>query len=356
MDDIQPRNFQNPELQHAEREAMRAAREHTSELLQQYAARPDTFNGRYVAADTMKELLPGYSQSPESRNALNGAVHNSAAVLSAEQFRRIVDAGPQGKSDTAVFITGIPGAGKSSAVNLYAGEKAAVVFEGQMSRPDAAMQKIEHALQKGFDVQIVAVHVPPELALDRTHSRFTDPTNGRGASLAVMSEIQGHLPAGLEKIQERFGDRVHLMVVDSTPNAERMVRGWPESIQHLKKEGSYEQVTERLNKALDRGYSDGRYNDDFYRQAAGREPSAVLAGGRREQVDRGLQTNEQRPSVSSGNQKENAVSAYAKGKANVQNSAALGPTKQSSAATPTTTKQPTQTPAAAPDAKRGRGR
>jgi len=48
-----------------------------------------------------------------SRNALNAAVHNAAAVLSAEQFHRLVEHGPQPGRDMVVFVTGIPGAGKS---------------------------------------------------------------------------------------------------------------------------------------------------------------------------------------------------------------------------------------------------
>lgn len=355
MDEIQSRNFQNPELQQAEREAMRAASERTSEILQQYASRPDTFNGRYVAADTMKELLPGYAQSPESRNSLNGAVHNSAAVLSAEQYRRIVDAGPKGDNNTAVFITGIPGAGKSSAVSLSVGRNAAVVFEGQMSRPDAAIAKIEQALNKGFNVQIMAVHVPPEVALERTHSRFTDPSNGRGASIGVMSEIQGNLPAGLEKIRERFGEQVQLMVVDSTPNAQQMIQGWPKAIEHLKKEGSYEQVADRLHRALDNGYRAGRYGDDFYKQAAGREPSAELAADRGRTADRGLQANAERPSISSQSQKEHTLSPYAKGKANVQTSTATVSLQQTRTA-PVKTATAAPTPVSTPDAKRGRSR
>lgn len=147
----------------------------------------------------------------------------------------------------------------------------AVVFEGQMSRPGPSMDKIDHALKAGFSVTVVAVHVPPETALDRTHKRFMDPQNGRGASIAVMSEIQGDLPAGLQQVRDRFGDGVFLMVVENTTRQQRHHGGW-EALDILKQEGNREHIKERLSAALERGYRQGRFNDRFYRQAAGRDP------------------------------------------------------------------------------------
>ncbi len=213
MEPIQSRGFSDPAKIKAETAAIKLAETNTDKVLAAYAARPDTFGGRYVAADTFKELMPGFGESRASRNALNGAVHNAAAVLSSEQFRRVVEHGPQPGRETVVFVTGIPGAGKSTTIARAVEGSATVVFEGQLSRPETAMQKIEHALQKGFKVEIVAVHVTPEVALERTNSRYLNRNNGRGASLNVMADIQGNLPAGLRQIEERFGKNVGLTVL-----------------------------------------------------------------------------------------------------------------------------------------------
>lgn len=102
METILARAFADPELQVAQALAMERATRHTQEVLRHYAARSDTFGGRYVCADTMKELLPGYAQSPASRRALHDAVHNSAAVLAAEQFQRLVARGATSESNVAV--------------------------------------------------------------------------------------------------------------------------------------------------------------------------------------------------------------------------------------------------------------
>ena len=44
-----------------------------------------SFDGRYVAADLLKEPFEQFSASKETRNRYNTPVHNSAAVLSAAQ-------------------------------------------------------------------------------------------------------------------------------------------------------------------------------------------------------------------------------------------------------------------------------
>lgn len=306
MEKIALRGFTDPAKVEAEAKAIDLATNHTEKVLADYAARPDTYGGRYVCADSFKEQMPGFAQSRESRSALNGAVHNAAAVLSSEQFRHMVGKGPEPGRDSVVFITGIPGAGKSSTVaGAVAEGSAAVVFEGQMSRPEPTMQKIEQALGNGFKVGVVAVHVAPEVALDRTNIRYLNPDNGRGASLSVMADIQGNLPAGLRQIRERFGDRVGLSVLDNNPGREKLHEGW-QSIRELEKEGTREDIHSRLATALDAGHRAGRYSAGFYLQAAGREPPSVVAGAGPQDA-RTLQTDEYGSGVSKDDPKQDPL-------------------------------------------------
>ena len=250
--------------------AIDMATHRATDVFKMYARKPDTHGGRYVCADSFKELLPRFDESPQARSRYNGAVHNAAAVLASVQYRRLIDKGLQGGRDKVMFITGIPGAGKSSTVQSHSlRDDMAVIFEGQLSRPEPTMAKIEHALNAGFEVAVVAVHVSPEVALDRTNLRFSDPNNGRGASLAVMADIQGGLPAGLQQVEKQFGHAVTLSVLDNTPGRVVLHRGWS-SRTVLEKEGSREYIHNRLQAALERGHAEGRYSDGFYRQASGR--------------------------------------------------------------------------------------
>ena len=119
--------------------------------------------------------------------------------------------------------------------------------------------------------------------LDATYKQLLgaqnmSPSNGRGASIAVMSEIQGGLPAGLRQVQERFGNAVHLRILDNTSVQQRNVyAGW-DAIHVLEKEGSREEIRERLVAALEQGYRERRYNEGFYRQAAGKSPEVGRDG------------------------------------------------------------------------------
>ncbi|TXT28378.1 MAG: Uncharacterized protein FD131_3155 [Rhodocyclaceae bacterium] len=285
METVTRRGFVEPGKIAAEEAAINVVQNQTDAALKAYADRPDTFSGRYVSADTFKELMPGFADSRQSRNELNGAVHNAAAVLASEQFRRLVAQGPQEDNRHVVFVTGIPGAGKSSSVAGAFGESAAIVYEGQLSRPEPGIEKIQQALDAGFNVGIVAVHVPPEVALQRTNNRFIDPNNGRGASISVMSDIQGNLPDGLRQIQQRFGDRIELQVFDNTPGQQSRHDGW-QAIHVLEKEGNREHISHRLQAALEQGYRSGQYSAEFYKQAAGRQPEAQLAREASGQGDR----------------------------------------------------------------------
>lgn len=314
MESIIPLSFSVAEMQVAQALAIERATLHTDEVLREYCARSDTYGGRYVCADTMKELLPGYARSPASRNALHDAVHNSASVLAAEQFRRVVERAPTSESNVAVFVTGIPGAGKTTAVQSVVAKNAAVVFEGPLKYPQAAFDKIERTLKAGLDVHIMAVHVSPEVALDRTNTRFLSPHDGRGAPIAYMAEIQGNLPQRLAQIREKFGDSVQLVVVDNTPRQEHVTEGWKAGIAHLEKAGHHDEISQRLHTALDAGYREGRYSTEFYQQAAGCSPAAELGAARRSASDRGLHPDANRPEVSRGNAKEDALTPYAQGK------------------------------------------
>jgi hypothetical protein len=362
MEQIIKLNLTDPAKIEAETAAIELATQHTDKVLADYAARPDTFGGRYVCADSFKEFMPGYARSRESRNALNGAIHNASAVLSSEQFRRIVDRGPKLGRDVVVFVTGIPGAGKSSTIAAAVAGSAAVVFEGQMSRPEPAMKKIERALQKGFKVEIVVVHVAPEVALERTNNRYLDPKNGRGASITVMSEIQGNLPAGLRQIQERYARDVGLTIIDNNPRRQTTHEGWG-AVPVIEKEGHREHIQERLAAALEAGYRDGRYSDGFYAQATGRLPTQGLAAGAGRENGRGQQEDGNRPEVSRGNSKYDALTR-ARSSAGVIAAAAMAQTLNAYArgkqavggALPAKQAGPTPAVARSAEPPRGRGR
>ncbi|MDP9897413.1 hypothetical protein J2W32_006522 [Variovorax boronicumulans] len=289
MEKIQRKEFTQPDRAAVQDELIRAIEVDPEPFLAAYAADPNNHGGRYVSADAFKDTFEAFRQSPEARNRYNTPVHNSAAVLASEQFKRALRDGSDPNRDAALFLTGIPGAGKTSVV-MGAGfpEHARVLFEGQMHRPEPAFEKIQAALDAGLTPVVIAVHVTPEVALRRTFQRFEE--YGRGASIELMGAIQAGLPEGLRKIHEKFGDSVALTVLDNRhPGHHKDLNGW-QHLKQLSQEGNHERISQRLRAELERHREEGRISDACYRQANGDaplDPSQVLAakGHRGDQRD-----------------------------------------------------------------------
>jgi hypothetical protein len=318
IEPIRPNTYDSADRMRVQREVMNAVQSQPEAFWQGYAASPIHYDGRYVCADSFKELFTQYAHSKETRNLYNGPVHNSAAVLAAAQFARVIADGSDPNRIDAVFITGIPGAGKTSAV-LSSGrlpEHARVVYEGQLADPVASIQKIQAALDVGLHVKIIVVHTAPEQALENTFTRFNH--FGRGASINVMAKIQGNLPDSLEIIRETFKDRmqgegndkgndkggdsggrtISLKILDRSADFTNPVvlTGW-DNINFLRKEGNHEHITERLARALEHARSAGRIGEDCYRQAAG-QPPRELGRHLDRQRDQGVQKNGRGPELS----------------------------------------------------------
>lgn len=298
MDRILRLTFAEPDRQAVQDEAAAAVERDPEPLLARYRALPNSFGGRYVCADLFKELFPAFAASPEARNRYNGPVHNAAAVLSAEQFRRNL-ADPSLGGEGVIFLTGVPGAGKTSSVlrpEQPWPARARMIFEGQMVKPETSFPKIQAVLDAGLAPSIVVVHVRPETALERTFARFA--TEGRGASKQVMAMIQGGQADGLQAISDRFGDAVALTIFDRrNPDAPGKSTEW-ENLDVLRSEGNREQIERRLEAAIDEHRRAGRIDDAAWRQASGLAPAPERGRGVGGQPDRVGPADGPRPGLS----------------------------------------------------------
>lgn len=286
LDPIQRRPIADPGRAAYQEQVARAVETDPEPFLALYRAEPRTHGGRYVAADMMKEVFPEFSASREGRTRFNLPLHNSAAVLANEQFRRAVADASQPERDTVIFLTGIPGAGKTSAVldNGRLPDHVRAVYEGQLARPEAALPKVQAALDAGLKVQIVAIHVQPEVALVNTFGRHE--REGRGAGVEAMASVQGHLAAGLAAIHERFGDRVDLAIIDRRAgmNASQALEGW-DKLTELESEGTYAQINARIHAAIDRHEAEGIVSPGAIREARGLPPLSPPELGQERGID-----------------------------------------------------------------------
>lgn len=268
---IHLRHFEEADRMAVAIAATQAVAANPTPFLECYAADPRSFGGRYIAADLFKETFTAYADSPATRNRYNTPVHNAAAVLSSMQVDLAIARAQPGQM--ALFVTGIPGAGKTTAILAAGGpaQDTAFIFEGQLSRPDTGLTKMRAALAAGLRIVILAVHRPPEDALDNTLQRFQE--LGRGAAIATMAEIQAGLPDGLARIRQEV-PQCELVIRDYR-NRQSLVdwHGW----QHhsiLNSEGTHDDITRRLESQLLHRWQCGGVSETGFQQAAGRPPPA----------------------------------------------------------------------------------
>lgn len=281
LEQIRPIDVQEPDRVDVQRRVIDAVQADPERFLAAYAAHKDSFGGRYVCADLMKDVIPEYAASKETRGRYNGVVHNAAAVLAAEQYRRVIADDSDPARDRALFVTGMPGAGKTSTVQATAlqaggklGDDVRVVYEGQLIDPASSIQKIGQALDAGCVVSIAAVLPRAEQALEFSFNRFAE--YGRGAGVGVMARIQENTPDGLSAISERFGDKVAIGVYDVRDRDKPARHEGAAGIEVWKEELSHGSVRERLNAEFERRKSAGLVTDDCARQFNGQAPYPEL--------------------------------------------------------------------------------
>ncbi|MDR2154119.1 MAG: hypothetical protein LBE78_03710 [Burkholderiaceae bacterium] len=271
MEPIKHQQFNDPDRQRVHEEVIAAVEADPEKFIDRYLGMDESYGGRYVNSDLFKETFEQYRVSKESRNLYNVPVHNAAAVLASEQFRRALKLAPEPGRDTVVLLTGLPGAGKTSSVQV--GDQLLphihAVFEGQLATPETTLDKVRQVLEAGFKPAIMVVHPLPEKALDNTLTRFSE--QGRGAGIHTLAKIMGDLPIGLAAVRDKHGAQVQLSVMDRRANFFRpvMLEGW-QQLSVLQSEGSYEHVRARLEKHLEARR--GEISDAAWRQAAGQPP------------------------------------------------------------------------------------
>jgi hypothetical protein len=266
------REFKLSEQTRVQERIVKSVTANPDSYIEKYINLPNSFGGRYVCADLFKEVFPEYNSSREARGFYNTVVHNSAAVLASEHFRRLTSKRAE-YGMKILFLTGVPGAGKTSyflAAQKQLGDSFYAVFEGQLARPEPGIAKISLALAVGFSIGIGAVHIRPLAALDNTIKRFNE--YGRGASVYAMAEIQGGLPDGLQKIKDTFTPCLSFEIHDKrNPLEPKNLKGW-ENLDVLRSEGDREQIAALLASRVEEYKSQGKISDACYKQAMGLSP------------------------------------------------------------------------------------
>lgn len=243
MDRIIRRENLTEEERKLEEYFIKEATLHPKEHVETYKNFLSSLNGRYICSDLMKETFAFYTESRETRNAYNYIVHDSAATLTNELYKEQVK--DENITD-CIFLTGIPGAGKSffvQSLNLE-GEipDNVMIYEGSITT-DTIIDKISLARENNKRVHIIVINSTLELAYQNVLTRIKE--SGRGASIQTMAKIASGLYEAVKRLYTMFNNELEIGIYKKEENDKIEIYTGIEEIEELNI-GSYEEVLKRL--------------------------------------------------------------------------------------------------------------
>lgn len=122
-----------------------------------------------------------------------------------------------------------------------------------------------------------------------------------------MARIQGNTYDGLKAIQDKFGDKVELHIIDKPDGNKNTIKyaGW-QHLDVLKSQGTEQEINERLKTHLLNHYTRGEIDYECFKQSAGSDERAKQLLGSRvvERVSESERENGNRREISSGSRQE----------------------------------------------------
>ncbi len=262
-----------------EREAFEILARDEDALVDAYVRR----HGKTVNTDDARELFAAY-RADRSRAA---AVHEPSSELADKVYARLLDEN-RGEVDEVVFLAGGGGSGKTTALNRMVrdqGAREAITFDGTFSDPGANMRRITQALDAGYEVSVVYVHVEDPLkalanALDRAERMAAEQGSGRTVSATVLVEQHARArQAFVDAAEELEGDpRVSFQLIDNsgTPDDIELVGGGDEAVAFLRRRlydaDDVELLKHEAEELVEERFRAGEISYRTYRGFSGRVP------------------------------------------------------------------------------------
>lgn len=228
-----------------------------------------TDNGRIINTDSFREVFPVYREN-RTKSAL---VHEGASELAKQWYaKKLSEPVPAGYDNKVLFTAGGTGAGKTSAIDSNPilkpiADKANIIYDTNMNGLQSSAKKINQALDAGREVDIVYTYRDPEEALRLgalTRAMKMKENTGSGRTVPLNEHLKTHMGSydTMLKLQEMYKDdpRVQIQALDNShgKGKSRLV-----TLDKIPKINENE-VSPRLNRALEEEYQSGRISKDVY--------------------------------------------------------------------------------------------
>jgi hypothetical protein len=228
--------------------------------------------GNVVNADNAKELSVDY-RADRSANA--SAVHEPSSWLAKQVYKQILAAPvPEDKYNTAFFMTGGPGTGKTTAIE---GSKTLsrfiknsnVVMDGTFAGFKSADAKIQQALAAGRDAIIAYVHRDPDDAFENGILRRAEHgTEGQQSGRTVPIDWAAPSYVNVRKSVDTLADKykgnskVHIIGIDNTHGKGQQKFMKYADLPPMTK--SVDDLKKSFSATLEKKYADGAISQKVY--------------------------------------------------------------------------------------------
>ena len=146
--------------------------------------------------------------------------------------------------DKCIFLSGVPGAGKSYLIQSIAlsGEldDKTMVYEGDITT-DTIYEKIDKCVENGKEIFFLIVNPTLELAQRNAIARHFE--IGRGASSETMARIMSRIPAALNNIMSKYD--IELGIFNKHTNYDTDYMVGKENLPVLD-HGTYDEILKKL--------------------------------------------------------------------------------------------------------------
>jgi hypothetical protein len=172
-----------------------------------------------ISADRARSLFPEYGSSKEGAFENTESTNAAASKIAGAAFDKAVASGDL-KGKQVDFITGMPGAGKSTAENAPHDNRGqlALVYEGNLSDPQLLQRRVQEVIDAGAEPTLYYVKAPAKTALDRMVDR--QGKIGRYVPIQYGAQVAANTPKSIEALHKQFGGQVQYRTIDNSGKPE----------------------------------------------------------------------------------------------------------------------------------------